>query len=131
MRARCLVVGLVAATLAGEPIARAQWQLGEADRPWERRAPADDAALAQWREAVEAEAWIPDARRSPPTLAVGLTLVSVGAVAALVGSAVEAGGNSDGQGVRLSMGGAALASLAIPLIPFGAQRVGYHTSRRG
>lgn len=124
---RCLAASIATLLLTAQP-ARAQWQSGDAEAP--PRPHVDEATMSRWQKAIyepPKSAWLPAPRRSVPTLAAGVVLVSAAAVTALVGMPVEAGsqGSQEGTGARIALGGAALASLAIPLIPFGAQRVGY------
>ena len=123
---RCLIAAVATLLLAAPP-AQAQWSGDPEAQPRERM---DAAARERWQKAIwepPKSAWIPAPRRSVPTLAVGVTLVSAAGLTAIIGGLVEANANSsnEGSGARISLGAAALGSLAIPLIPFGAQRIGY------
>jgi hypothetical protein len=140
MRSGCVVIIALASALASD--ARAQ-----ESEPWrseatldrttapdaEENGPAHEPTRPKMdaeanREAVRAiakPAWVPGARRSRPIMWAGLTLVAVAAAGGFAGAFAHGADNDDPIGMRIAFGSATLGSLAIPLVPLGAQRVGY------
>ena len=139
---RLPLFAVVLAICSVSPAARAQWRSvgqeppasGDADaanpppqpEPFPYRSRELDRA---WERAREEErdqrAWAPAARRSLPTLWAGLSLTIVAAAGGFAGAFAHGADDNEPTGMRIALGSATLGSLALPLIPFGAQRVGY------